>query len=204
MDSTLLGAGLACMVAAIVGGGMKAFGIEIPLVSSTKRQMMLGLLGLTLAIASINTVRQTAISSFKDSQNDIGKRESLTPTLTTGTWTLRNSIDREGNDWSDSTLKFTTQVPTETGLTLEGVFTWRLGGTRVGTEKFRGQYVSDKRQVIFEGIAVTDDPGSQASRLAVGSYSVVVAPDERTLLEGLWGSTMSNEAGSPGSWEAFR
>lgn len=204
MDSTLLGAGLACLVAAIVGGGMKAFGFEIPLVSSTKRQLMLGLLGLTLAVASINAVREVAVSSFKGAQDDSGKRHTPTPTLTTGTWTLRNAIDRDGNDWSDSTLKFTTQASTATGLTLEGVFAWRLRGTRVGTEEFRGQYVSNNRQVIFEGVAIKDDPGSQVNRLAVGSYSVVVAPDERTLLEGRWGSTMSNEAGSPGSWEAFR
>lgn len=204
MDSTLLGAGLACMVAAIVGGGMKAFGLEIPLVSSTKRQLMLGLLGLALLVASINAVRDIAVSSFNGAPGAGSKREVPNPTLTTGTWTLRNAVDREGNDWSDSTLKFTTQALTATGLALEGVFTWRLRGTRVGTEEFRGQYLSDKRQIIFEGIAVSDDPGSQAGGLAVGSYSVVVATDERTLLEGRWGSTMSNEAGSPGSWEAFR
>lgn len=181
---------------------MKAFGLEIPLVSSTKRQLMLGLLGVTLAFASINSVREAATTGFREIGSAITKPES--PTLTTGTWTLRNSIDREGNVWDDSTLKFTMQVPTATGLALEGVFTWRLRGTKIGTEEFRGQYVSANRQIIFEGIAVKDDPGSQPARLAVGSYSAVVAPDERMLLGGRWGSTMSNEAGSPGSWEAFR
>jgi hypothetical protein len=30
MQSTLLNVGLACIIGAIVGGGLKAFGVEIP------------------------------------------------------------------------------------------------------------------------------------------------------------------------------
>ena len=41
MKTTLLDTGLACLIAAIVGGGMKAFGIELPLVQSGKRQFLL-------------------------------------------------------------------------------------------------------------------------------------------------------------------
>ncbi len=48
MQQTFLIAGLACLIAAIVGGGLKAFGIEIPLLSSRVRQTVLGLLGLIL------------------------------------------------------------------------------------------------------------------------------------------------------------
>jgi hypothetical protein len=52
MQQTLLIAGLACLIAAIVGGGLKAFGIEIPILSSRIRQAVLGLLGLILIMAA--------------------------------------------------------------------------------------------------------------------------------------------------------
>ena len=48
MNVTLLFAGVACVIAAIVGGGLKAFGIEVPLLQSLKRQIILALFGLVL------------------------------------------------------------------------------------------------------------------------------------------------------------
>jgi hypothetical protein len=45
--------GIACVIAAIVGGGLKAFGFEIPLLSSKKRQYALGILGLILCLSSL-------------------------------------------------------------------------------------------------------------------------------------------------------
>jgi hypothetical protein len=52
MQQTLLLTGLACLIAAIVGGGLKAFGIEIPVLSSRIRQAALGFLGLILILAA--------------------------------------------------------------------------------------------------------------------------------------------------------
>lgn len=48
MEQTLLVAGIACVIAAVVGGGLKAFGIEIPALESGVRQGALGVLGLVL------------------------------------------------------------------------------------------------------------------------------------------------------------
>ncbi|SRR5260221_2633950 len=45
MQTTFLTAGIACVIAAIIGGGLKAFGIDIPVFRSTKRQLALGVLG---------------------------------------------------------------------------------------------------------------------------------------------------------------
>jgi len=50
MDQTLLTAGIAFVAAAIIGGGLKAFGIEIPLLKSALRQVLLGMLGLVLIL----------------------------------------------------------------------------------------------------------------------------------------------------------
>jgi hypothetical protein len=48
MQNTLLTAGIACVMAALIGGGLKAFTIEIPVLSSITRQVVLGVFGLVL------------------------------------------------------------------------------------------------------------------------------------------------------------
>ena len=54
MHTTLLTTGLVCMIAAIVGGGLKAFVIEVPAFQSTRRQVALGLFGLVLFVAGLS------------------------------------------------------------------------------------------------------------------------------------------------------
>jgi hypothetical protein len=53
MTATLLTAGIACFIAAIAGGGLKAFGIEIPALNSRLRQAALGGVGVALFSAGI-------------------------------------------------------------------------------------------------------------------------------------------------------
>lgn len=53
MTTTLFTSGLVCVMAAIVGGALKAFGIETPIVKSGKRQALLGGLGVILLAASV-------------------------------------------------------------------------------------------------------------------------------------------------------
>jgi hypothetical protein len=53
MSTTFLSAGLACVIAAVVGGGLKAFGIQIPVLQSLTRQVVLGLLGAILIVVSL-------------------------------------------------------------------------------------------------------------------------------------------------------
>jgi hypothetical protein len=48
MDNYFTAAGLACLIGAIVGGGLKAFGVEVPLLQSLVRQVILGVLGVVL------------------------------------------------------------------------------------------------------------------------------------------------------------
>ena len=50
METTLVSAGLACVIAAVVGGGLKAFGIELPVLGSLARQLLLGGLGVILVL----------------------------------------------------------------------------------------------------------------------------------------------------------
>jgi hypothetical protein len=48
MDTVLLTTGLACVIAAIVGGGLKAFGMELPILRSLPRQVLLGAVRIAL------------------------------------------------------------------------------------------------------------------------------------------------------------
>lgn len=52
MNTTLLVLGLACVIAAIVGGGLKAAGFEFPAVASLRRQLLLAALGVVLIFVS--------------------------------------------------------------------------------------------------------------------------------------------------------
>jgi len=203
MENSLLGAGVFCIIAAIIGGGLKAFGMEMPLLKSTQRQLLLGFVGIVLAGIALKSAPGESRTNINDAASPNPAAPSKpAPHLSYGTWTLRNAVDDHGTDWSDSTLKFDSQEAAPDGLVLKGEFTWRLNGVLIGTEEFTGRYVDSNRQVIFEGQSVKSV--SEANRLAVGSYSAVVSEDERTLLNGRWGSTMTHEAGVAGKWEATR
>jgi hypothetical protein len=52
---TLLGAGLACVIAAIVGGGLSAFGIVVPVFGSVPRQALLASLGVVLVLGGLRS-----------------------------------------------------------------------------------------------------------------------------------------------------
>jgi hypothetical protein len=126
------------------------------------------------------------------------------PSLSYGTWTLRNARDEQGKRWDNSVLQFTSQEESSDGLIVRGRFTWRLDNMLMGTEEVSGRYVDRTRQVILEGSTVTDAAHDRLERLAVGSYSAVLTDDERSLVRGRWGSTADNEAGFAGEWEAMR
>jgi len=54
MTKTLFPVGLVCIIAAIIGGGLKAFGIEIPVFESPERQILLGVFGLILLSGTLH------------------------------------------------------------------------------------------------------------------------------------------------------
>ena len=156
----------------------------------------------------VSALLPTILPSAKDSPakvettaNQVTPTSVVTkPRLTYGTWTLEESKDDSGTDWSNSVLKFTEQRPTEDGLELEGIFEWRIGSTLVGKEFVKGNYVEATRNIHIEGQAVE----SETDELAVGSFSARLAEDDRHLLDGTWGSTVGNRAGVPGTWCARR
>ena len=54
MEKILLTTGLACLIAGIIGGGLKAFGIEIPVLKTWPRQLVLIFFGGLLCFMAIN------------------------------------------------------------------------------------------------------------------------------------------------------
>ena len=48
MEATFLAAGIACLIAGLVGGGLKIFGIEVPVLKSVPRQVAVSTLGIIL------------------------------------------------------------------------------------------------------------------------------------------------------------
>jgi hypothetical protein len=186
MKTTLIILGIVCIIAAIVGGGLKAFGIEIPLLNSKKRQLLLFIFGLVLVAVTLFAPRSPPVR----------------PNLTYGTWTLYNAIDEDGNNFSDSTLNFASQQEAPDGLILQGRFSWRLNDKPIGTEDFTGHYLDANRQVIFEGtrVVVLD----KSHELTPSSFSAVLSADERALVDGHWGVTAKDDPGIKGKWEAKR
>ena len=52
MNTVLLSAGAACVIAAVVGGGLKAFNVEVPVVSSLLRQSLLFVVGAAFLVSA--------------------------------------------------------------------------------------------------------------------------------------------------------
>jgi len=53
MNASIIGVGIGCMVAAVIGGGIEVLGIKFPKILSLKRQALLFFLGFIVAIAPL-------------------------------------------------------------------------------------------------------------------------------------------------------
>jgi hypothetical protein len=71
MVNPLLTTGVVCILAAIVGGGLKAFGIELPVLQSWGRQAILALFGLILVWSAISPPPPREVELFS-TKNDAG------------------------------------------------------------------------------------------------------------------------------------
>lgn len=190
MATTLLTTGLACLIAAIIGGGLKAFGIEIPALASRPRQVTLGALGFVLTGSGLWLGRPPAARHSE---------------LTRGTWTLVKAIDDSGTDWGNSTLKFTAQQKAGDGFRLAGFFEWRSSNVLIGREDVEGHYDPAQSEIILEGKHITQADGFRQGTLGLGSYSAHLSPDGLALTDGRWGTVSGVvDANVRARWEATR
>jgi len=122
------------------------------------------------------------------------------PNLTFGAWTIVDSIDEAGIDYTGSTLKFISQRAAGAGLEATGFFEWRSGEKVLGREYIVANFDAASRQIFIEGKSVESPTGT----LALGSFSARVSDDGRQLLEGTWGNTPGTARGYLGKWQARR
>jgi TPR repeat protein len=74
MFETLLTIGIACILAAIVGGGFKGMGIEIPVIQTFQRQLVLAIAGISLSLPAV-------VERYREFYPDIDISEELTQGL---------------------------------------------------------------------------------------------------------------------------
>jgi hypothetical protein len=67
MNATLLAVGLVSLIAAIVGGGLKMLGNELPVLQSVRRQVMLGVVGVLLIGIAMRSEWVPAVDAGDDS-----------------------------------------------------------------------------------------------------------------------------------------
>ena len=97
METTFTTAGVACIIAAVVGGGLKAFAIEIPLIQSRVRQLALAGLGvLLIVIGRLSTAAPTApVAAPSRLKRAIAGGPSLRHDLTLELIALTYSVERK-------------------------------------------------------------------------------------------------------------
>ena len=74
MNVSIFSVGIACVIAAIIGGGLKAFGIEIPVLQSVRRQIALLVFGVIL----IGANQLPKLESLKRTEQEWGLGRSQT------------------------------------------------------------------------------------------------------------------------------
>lgn len=108
MQDIMLGAGIACMAAAVIGGGLKAFGMEIPLFSSLGRQVILFALGGALTAFSVNLPDPKSIGDIQQQPPATGSGKPAseappppppTPKAIKTMGPLQVGINLQGNDY---------------------------------------------------------------------------------------------------------
>lgn len=170
MEQTLLFAGIACIMAAIVGGGLKAFGVEIQAVQSRVRQGALAALGVLLIVAARapGLVLPSASSPATPVPTAVVTRaapRSAAPTSAAPTASLAQpppTVAASGTSSAPDGRPFL--VSAEVG---------RL--VRISFSGQRGQRVS----IVQRSLAGQTGPNAQAGCL--GTSARLVAPDEREL-----------------------
>lgn len=140
MQTTLVTAGVVCVIAAIVGGSLKAFGMEVPGIKSLPRQIMLAVFGLAIGVLGIvgidgNGGDGEPSPRTTDTEEAVTSRPTFTETTGTGGTDGGTEEAREVGPWtttaqgltltvervvrrSDGVVELVTAVGNETGDTV--------------------------------------------------------------------------------------
>ena len=105
-------AGLASILAAVVGGGLRAFGVEVPVLASWKRQLLLAVLGGLLLVSGLKKVDQEegakkvepAITENKNFERNISLDSGMNDTFLGVSLAFNNIRISKGNDVASVTI----------------------------------------------------------------------------------------------------
>src|SRR5262249_49420990 len=125
MNDILLSAGAACVILAVVGGGARAFGVEIPVLNSVRRQVALGVVGIGFLAAAfvvgngsassnnpgnpaVAAYRQEVLATCRVAQNSASGNALIAAANNDGTFDrdrfvagLRDQITASSSVWQD-------------------------------------------------------------------------------------------------------
>lgn len=125
MSNTLLGFGLFALVAAIVGGGLKAFGFEVGPLKSTGRQLVLAAVGLVLIGSAEWSPMQgwlfpppTIVGTWKWGADPDGRRTQWVTIHSDGTLTSTISMLNPDGTRTETMRKPVSQTPGNAGSAL--------------------------------------------------------------------------------------
>jgi hypothetical protein len=91
---TLTLLGIVCVIGAIVGGGLKAAGAEIPVITSGRRQVLLGAVGVVLVVAALVTHSHMPASTPEVTSSSQNPSPTTTVKLVRGGLTLATVVLR--------------------------------------------------------------------------------------------------------------
>jgi hypothetical protein len=154
MDKTLIGAGAACIMAAIVGGGLRAFGVEIPALSSIRRQLLLGVFGAALIL--IPLLPQETLPW-------LNRNRTVMTTSTT-------APDAPASSGFDYTTQFQADRTDELRLSRDGEQAFGRGDYAWAI-----RFLTQAKQVQGSGVWQSNFPFLYGSQLALGKTSDAAA-----------------------------
>jgi len=94
VQATLVTLGVVAVMAAIVGGGLKAVGVEVPVFGSIPRQVLLGIFGLALIVVGLEPWQSWSPGS------DDGDKRSVVAVPATQPWTDTSIVVEAGEEFS--------------------------------------------------------------------------------------------------------
>lgn len=120
MENNFLIIGAGCVVSAILGGGLRFFGMEVPVFNSIKRQVLLGLFGVILIGSTVDTGGITHFKCDRYARVAIDQNKK----------NLKLGCNLAGNRWHDN---------------YDGHYAWCLGQFNGGSK-----YETDARKMALD------------------------------------------------------
>lgn len=183
MVQTLIVLGVVCVIGAIVGGGLKALGIVIPVITSIRRQVLLGTAGVVLLVIALITHSLMSSASKTSSQSS--------------TTTSSSTITSSSTPTTTSTI---TSTSTTASVRHSGVLTLTyLYGADLDSLDQNWDVASyDAQSELGKGDVILSNPGLEPPATSSSDLAPVTGPASYQTCAAATGYTSNSLAVSPG------